>query len=229
MTYPSMKPVIAILCAVFAIAGVREARADCGCGTELLTTTVMAGKPQLVVESNCAFGKAPAFTLVHSNGKRTPMTPSTTHRGHDRSAQYVVEPTLVAGNYTVVVSDKFDTAKLKLTVVGATSSAAPTWNGAPSVESQKQVEYGCGPDKEVNVKVGAIVPLTFVELTDNKTNTRMTGYVPVRNGTITIGHGMCGGPFSLAKNRSYIASITLVVPEHASTSTAKSLSFTYAP
>jgi hypothetical protein len=213
--------------AALAIAA-QPARADCGCGAELLTPTVSQDVPRLVLASSCA-GKQAVIELEDAAGKRVPIEITATHRGAAQE-QYVVEPTgaLAAGTYTLV-SHTFQRHRHALEIVASSSTAAPPAAPTPKVISQKQLELGCGPAKQVEVALGTSVSLAYVELADTKTKQVSTGYVRVADGALTIGHGMCGGPFGLDKGRGYTATITLIAPELGTTSSSRSVSFTYAP
>ncbi len=46
---------------------------------------------------------------------------------------------------------------------------------------------------------------------------------------MSIGHGMCGGAFALIKGRAYTATVTLLAPARGTSSSSKTVSFTYAP
>jgi hypothetical protein len=181
--------------------------------------------PRLVVVNSC-LPKTSTITLHDAAGKSLAVQVVATHRG-SKSVQYVIEPStaLVPGIYRIDVQTYVrDTHALH---VVAAVNAAPPVLAAPKVKSQKQVEFGCGPAKSVVVGVGTSAPLAFVQLTDSKQ--QQSGFVPVRDGAISIGHGMCGGAFSLARGRSYTASITLLSPVHGTTSTSASVPFVYAP
>ncbi|MBA2543015.1 MAG: hypothetical protein H0V17_25465 [Deltaproteobacteria bacterium] len=217
-----------LLAAMVLAIGTERAEAKCGCGADLLTTSVAEGQPRIVVAASCA-QKAPTITLEDAAGKSVAIAVTATHDGYSRSAQFVVEPrrTLLPGTYKVLVDGRYD--PLPLTVVAATKNASlPAWSSAPSVTDQKQMEFGCGPAKTVKVSAGT-ASLAYVELVDVSSKQQTAGYVRVENGELAIGHGMCGGAFELMKGRSYTAAITLLAPERGTSSMSRTVSFTYAP
>ncbi|MBA2543014.1 MAG: hypothetical protein H0V17_25460 [Deltaproteobacteria bacterium] len=204
------------------------AEADCACGAWLLTESVVEGQPSIVIEMSCAT-KAPKLVIEDPSGKPAKVTLTATHGGQG-STQYVFQPErpLAPGKHTVVAGGQ--PPKHVLTVVAAPPNAAPaTWSSAPSVTSQTQTEFGCGPAKSVMVTAGSAASLAYVELVDDGSKRRSAGYVRVKNGELSIGHGMCGGAFELVKARSYTAAITLLAPERGTSASSKTVSFKYSP
>ncbi len=222
-----------VVALAMATLGTTPAEADCGCGAWLLTDQVVEGKPYIVLAAACVgFSKQqPKLALVDAAGKRIPTTTVTTHDGHSNHGQLVFSPdrAIAPGAYQVTYDDRFELSRLKLTVVAAPSKAAPpTWQGTARVLGQKQSEFGCGPAKSVFVEAGPDATLAFVELVDDARR-RHTGYVPVQDGKLSIGHGMCGGPFALARGHRYTAQVTLLAPARGTSSSSKSTTFTYSP
>jgi hypothetical protein len=216
-----------------AVARTTPAEADCGCGAWLLTEQVVEGKPYIVVQGSCLnLSKQPGkLTLVDAAGKSIPVTTLTSHEGYNGGVQFVITPerALAPGAYALSHADRFVTSKLALTVVAAPANAAPpAWSGGAKVLAQRQVEFGCGPAKTVEVQAGADATLAFVELVDDKKH-RRSGYVAVHAGKLGIGHDMCGGAFPLVKGRGYDATITLLAPARGTTSTSKTVAFKYTP
>lgn len=233
MTVVGMKAPILAFALLAVTAGATPAEADCGCGAWLLTDKVVEGKPYIVLEAACvAMSKqAPKLTLTDATGKTIPLAVLTTHEGYSGTSQLVITPdrAIAPGVYQLTHADRFDTSKLALTVEPAIAKATPpAWIGAATVLRQHQVEFGCGPAKTVEVQASTEASLAFVELVDDAKR-RLSGYVFVRDGKLGIGHGMCGGAFPLVKGRGYTATITLLAPTRGTSSSSKTVSFTYAP
>jgi hypothetical protein len=216
---------------ILALAGTEAAEADCGCAAWLLTERVAEGKPYVVIEAACAPDAMPKLALQDPAGKAVPLTALTRHVGTGGHAQYMFSPdrALAPGKHTVTFTDRYETTKHALTVVAAGPSVpALSWTSGAKVLGQKQIEFGCGPSKSVEVLASTAASLAFVELVDDKAK-RFTGYVPVDKGTLSIGHHMCGGAFDLVRGKPYTATITLLAPERGTTSVSRTVAFTYAP
>lgn len=75
--------------------------------------------------------------------------------------------------------------------------------GAPKVGGQSYQRYGCGPASYVELSVPAAsgapvaVEVALTELGGKGANPTSTYVVPVRDGKLRIGHGMCSGPFRI--------------------------------
>jgi hypothetical protein len=219
-----------ILAALATVFGTEPAEAKCGCGADLMTTSVVEGQPTIVIETSCA-DKDPKLKLADADGNSTAITLTATHDGY-RNTQYVFLPdrALAPGSYKVTLANRAGTSEHALTVVTSTPNASPpTWTGTTTVMDQIQAEYGCGPAKQVKVRAGASAVLAFVELVEDSSKQRTTGYVRVQNGAFVIGHGMCGGAFALTRGRGYTATAALLAPERGTSSSSKTVSFTYAP
>jgi hypothetical protein len=226
-----------ILVALGCLAGVvfvpSVAAADCGCGGSVVTSSVVEGRPAIVVELSCSSPKkVPGFAIVDAGGTRIDVTVSASHVGYLQTIQYVLVPdaALAAGTYELVVSKAYGAGKQTFTVVAASSSASLAWAADPNVVSQRQTELGCGPRKRVEVALGdTSATHALVQLTDEKTKKLTTGYVRITDDKLSIGHGMCGGEFPLVKGRAYTATVSLLAPDTGAASAAKSVAFTYTP
>jgi hypothetical protein len=219
-----------LVAAMFTAMGVESAAADCGCGAWLLAESVAEGTPAIVLATSCA-AKFPNLAIEDAAGKSTKVTLIAKHEGYG-GTQYVFQPerALGPGKHTVKITSRYETTKHVLDVVAATAKAStPSWSSSPSVTAQSQAELGCGPAKSVKVSAGSAASLAYVELIDDGSKRRSTGYVRVQHGELSIGHGMCSGAFSLTKSRDYTATITLLAPERGTTSTSRTVSFTYSP
>lgn len=219
-------------CAAATLGAAAVAEADCGCAAWLVTDQVVEGKPYLVLAQGCVVDDpGPTLVLADARGTAIPTKLLTTHDGYQNTRQFVVTPerALVPGRYTVTHTGRYLKETSTLTVVAADPKATPPrWSSQTTrVLGQRQTELGCGPAKTVEVEAGAGATLAFVELTSG--GERETGYVPVRDGKLGIGHGMCSGEFALVRGRRYRAQITLLAPAQGTSSGSRTVAFTYAP
>ncbi len=75
------------------------------------------------------------------------------------------------------------------------------------------VRYGCGPASWVYYNISGIdSSISFVRTTVKslRTNNLSTYVVPIENGQIKLGHGMCSGPFLFNNAGNYEATFTLL-------------------
>ena len=96
--------------------------------------------------------------------------------------------------------------------IGPAVRTQPAWEAQPRLGQTSHFLFGCGPAKNQDVKVkveGAANALVLVKL-DGKAGDSATQLLPIREGKIGIGHGMCYGGFKLAKDVQYSAELTLV-------------------
>lgn len=208
-----------------------QARADCGFNATLLSRSVAEGTPQLVVEVDL-FARTPSFELVAADGTRYAATIVTRYPGNNLSAQYVIEPAspLTRGAYKVLAKGFVYPISLDFEVTAKPTKPAIAWRSDPKLGAQSQIEFGCGPAKSIEVEIDAAdATVAFIELADTVKQTTERGFVQIRAGKLSIGHGMCGGQFPLVRGRSYVAAIALSSSDHAGTSSVKTIAIQYNP
>lgn len=74
------------------------------------------------------------------------------------------------------------------------------------------VHYGCGPATHVYVSLGSRIPNgTWCEVRLADDEGKSSSYIlPMMDGLVAIGHGMCSGAFGLIPGERYTAAITLL-------------------
>ncbi len=99
-----------------------------------------------------------------------------------------------------------DLKNIQWAVAGTPDTTPPVWAASPVAAGGEVVEYGCGPGVNAHVKVQvsdneATRPLLMdVTLTDEAGATeRMWVKLPAQADTLSLGHGMCGGEFSMSE------------------------------
>jgi len=84
--------------------------------------------------------------------------------------------------------------------------AKPEFTSIPVKTGEEYVMLGCGPAMYVNFSAGVKCEGEYLVKTvvaDKATGKETTWYLPVEDGKIKIGHGMCSGAFNFAPNSSY--------------------------
>jgi hypothetical protein len=89
---------------------------------------------------------------------------------------------------------------------GEKKFAKPEWASTPVKSGEEYTMFGCGPAVYVNFDVsvrseGQYLVKTIVA--DKASGKETAYYLPVENGKIRIGHGMCSGAFNFAANSTY--------------------------
>jgi len=79
------------------------------------------------------------------------------------------------------------------------------WEFNPLEIKKTRVEYGCGPAEWVYFKLQDNISETFVKVFVRNISTGKTTVfiVPLENGTIKVGHGMCGGGFTFEDSNNF--------------------------
>jgi hypothetical protein len=97
-------------------------------------------------------------------------------------------------------------------VAARADTAPPVWSGAPRVVGRSFRPLGCGPEAHVEIAIPATDDLGPLRVeAEVRDGTRTTTYVvPVTNGTIELGHGMCSGPFAMASGAAYQVTLRAV-------------------
>ncbi|PJJ60038.1 hypothetical protein [Hymenobacter chitinivorans] len=112
--------------------------------------------------------------------------------------------------------------KAVYTVVAGQDDTAPQWLTLPTEKGQQYQEFGCGPEVSVDFmgRVQDDSEYLVKATVQNLTTGQATSYYlhPDEQGTIYIGHGMCGGAFRLQNGKSY--SVTCALMDAAGNTTA---------
>lgn len=89
----------------------------------------------------------------------------------------------------------------------------PVFAGIPVETKKTMVEYGCGPARWVDFRFSEQDKSeTFVITSVKNMNTgKLTKYIlPIENGVVKVGHGMCGGAFHFDNGEAFEVSFTLL-------------------
>lgn len=100
----------------------------------------------------------------------------------------------------------------------------PTWTGAPVATTSDREYFGCGP----GVTVGYRVPVrdtTWLLASVSDGETRTTVRLPVNDGEVRLGHGMCSGLIELDEGRRYTASFVPIGADGTRSADARSVEF----
>lgn len=106
---------------------------------------------------------------------------------------------------------KMEAAKWTLTEQTHTGTAKLT--EAPIIDSEKYVEYGCGPERWLYFswkKIPENIPLVYATLTHKKTGRQTSYYLEVTDNKVAVGHGMCAGAFYFDTENEYEITFTSV-------------------
>jgi hypothetical protein len=99
-------------------------------------------------------------------------------------------------------------------VTGLLDNDSPVWMAGPEVVDSRRIPYGCGPAVEVDLAVDLAEKepvMAWVQIQATGSHTSKSVYlIPVKRGIVTIGHGMCSGPFILEKGVAYNADVILI-------------------
>lgn len=108
--------------------------------------------------------------------------------------------------------DLFEAVPCSWTMAASSGHTSMTVARDAIVARSTLVEYGCGPATDVYVELGTAIPqgaLCAVRLTREDGN-RGNYILPVKDGLVAIGHGMCSGAFGLILGERYTADLTLL-------------------
>lgn len=128
-------------------------------------------------------------------------------------ALLVPERTLDAGvTYTLQIDDldsyesiskfnqySYDRAPITYTVVQGQDTEKPILSGKPQEVDKSFQLFGCGPSSWVefsNPATDRSEMLVKTTLINRKTGHVVTYYIPIEDGRIRVGHGMCSGAFT---------------------------------
>ena len=157
-----------------------------------------------------------------SEGSRVPLRDVETLEGSFQMTQLVLAPTkpLSAGRWTLVRGEEplqeRSTGELRpvsFVVAEGAPVEAPIWRSSPQVARREREELGCGPAVEVAVEV-KVANAQWIEATVREAELGSTGTIrlAIRDGQISIGHGMCSGAFELTHGEVYFADLIAVGP-----------------
>lgn len=198
---------------VFLVAHVAAAKCASG-GLSVLSVGPIGVLDEIVVTARDGDRDALAadpIALV-ADGDVVPLVRVTALAGSFDSAQLVLRPSrplAVGVAYVLRVGDR--PVGDPLVVVEHPAAGPPAWNGSPQVLSRTRRELGCGPAVEVVVSV-EVTDATSLEATvwPAEGGEPASARLPVVDGKVTIGHGMCSGPFALDQGRAYFADLVAV-------------------
>jgi hypothetical protein len=102
------------------------------------------------------------------------------------------------------------------TVVEANEYDHVTVADTANVEKTTMVEYGCGPEMFVHVRVAETSPETAfceVELRGSDGSRKGSYVLPLEQGVARIGHDMCSGAFAFDEGEACEARISVLLPD----------------
>ena len=166
---------------------------------------------------------------LQTGDTRVPLRYVTGHKGQFHLSQAMFLPTsqLVEGRtYTLYIDDLptslprptrwdkdiYDRSPISWTVAAASDNRTVTTAREAKVTRSTLVHYGCGPATYVYVSLGSTIPTgTLCEVRLAHEDGKRGSYIlPVKDGLIAIGHGMCAGEFGLRPGERYTADLTLL-------------------
>lgn len=108
-------------------------------------------------------------------------------------------------------------------------SPAPEWISAPVKTGEQYSVFGCGPAMWVNFQAGIKSNgeyLVKAVVKEKHTGKELSWYLPVINGEIKLGHGMCSGAFRFVEKGSYSVYFQIVDNEgHRSAASEQPIDF----
>lgn len=227
-------PVLLAL-ALAALASPRIADARCASGVLTAwppTDAPLALRPTILLEGTgtqqptiAALGKDGRAALVHGK-QRIPLTVEAIHPGARRVTQAVLTPASpltpgtryalelrdAAGKRVAVTDYAAERPRPTAWTTAAAATPPPTLTAAPTVVDKTHAQFGCGPAAHVHLAVSATAPAPLAaEVTLREDGAAPITYVvPIEDGALHLGHGMCGGPFDLTgPERQLRAELTL--------------------
>lgn len=165
---------------------------------------------------------------LKSNGRKIPVSIIAVFAGDFGVTQAILQADtslLTTEQYVVQIDDinnkAFPPKRLNEAPKNWTSqpirvtAAAPHYTGSFAITETKKTyeQYGCGPAAWVHFNVAmqdSIFLWAKTVVKDLATQTITTYVLPVENGTISVGHGMCAGAFKFISKGSYEVKFTLL-------------------
>jgi hypothetical protein len=151
--------------------------------------------------------------LVSESGDRVALEVVEVRSGAANQSQVMLRPERLLSpseHYSITFKEPppahwSDLSDTKWAVSGTPDTTPPVWTASPVADGGEVVEYGCGPGVNAHVKLqvsdsDAARPfLMDVTLTNEAGATeRMWVKLPAQADTLSLGHGMCGGEFSMS-------------------------------
>lgn len=186
-------------------------------------------RPTILIEGmggHQATVKALKGASLVAPGHRVALAKIATNEGAFRVTQtvWIPEKALRPGTtYTLVVQGRSKTwrptgyvadtsrkQRHEYTVAKAPRPAL-AWTGAPTVGESSAQAFGCGPSIHQAVTLPTNHTDGLVEVTVARAPAARTYLLPLsKAGTLSLGHGMCAGPFQVGGAGTYTASFALV-------------------
>ena len=139
-----------------------------------------------------------------------PLRVVETRRGEVARNQVLLEPErplLPSQTYRLDFVGLPDDTALYVKTAAGPDTTAPSWNAPTTVRERARVGLGCGPSVFVTLAVGAADDsgylLAHVEVKRLRDGHTAAAFVAIEDGTIAVGHGMCGGMFRLDAGAAY--------------------------
>lgn len=172
----------------------------------------------------------PATAELRGGGDVVPLEPQLRFTGQAGGSQVLLEPTrpltpgveyelfmpeLEDGPLTHITFERPEFVPYRWTAHEATDRTAPVSVGEPKVAERRYIEWGCGSEIEVDVRLTARDSgplLALAELTPTGGTLEEAGayLLPVVDGAVSIGHGMCGGAFDLKPGGEYLLRLAIL-------------------
>lgn len=162
-----------------------------------------------------------------SNNDKVFLVPKKKYKGQMNISQVILEPEyplIVGEKYKIYAPPMKDGALhsytregpfyFEWTVTQEEDIRAPMFTTTPQVKDKHYIMYGFGPEVMVDVSIEAtdenfIFAEVELETVKEKGEIIASYLLPVLEGKIKIGHGMCSGAFNLISGVKYEATITL--------------------
>lgn len=218
-------------------ASIQAVQADCAGGGLSIWPVAPAITPdQLIIID--AYGSSQPLALgmgsiyapcLVAGGDRVPLDVVEVCVGEDGTSQAVLHPrrSLVPGyRYRLMVGDIGPAASPMYKVMkdgrgegrsyyvdGPSDTRPPEWLSPPTLEKVSHEMLGCGDEVYAVFKVATSEPhdaYVRAEARPADSTEWMVFYLPVIDGRVQVGHGMCGGPFAFRAPGGYEARFTLL-------------------
>lgn len=219
-------PAVVLALAFFAtLAAAPEARADCASGAVSVWPT--PGEPLdptgvIVVEG---YGHDQEWVLdiarlsprLESGREQVPLRVVERHQGAFEVAQVVLAPVRPLGTgarYRLALTGRpvpeiWTSRSFEVPAwhVGHPDRAAPLVRSPARLRDTSFVRFGCGPGIHAHVAVDIddhAHTLVRVRVTPKAGGETVEYVIPAGDGAVSVGHGMCSGPFRLEPGRGYV-------------------------
>lgn len=194
-----------------------HARCQAGYVVAMPHAGTLPANAQVVLEGN---GRSAAWvefmqsaTLV-APGHSVPMTAGE-HLRSGSAAQVVLiasKPLLVGKKYTLQAPRMGQDERMSLLDSAWTAvepdDDAPVWKAAPKITGLDEIKLGCGPDTHLKVEIP--VDEKSALLVRASVEGGSTFFVMTVAGVASLGHSMCGGPWTPEPDRHYAIKLVAV-------------------